>query len=209
MSRFPPASAALPAGRRRCVALIAAALMLPGCQKRPSAATFASMDLTGADYGRDFRLQDADGNPRSLADFRGKVVMLFFGFTQCPDACPTALLRAAEVRRLLGPPLAERVQVIFVTIDPERDTGPVMKQYTQAFDPGFLGLRTDLPGTAAVAGEFRAHYQKVSTGDSYTMDHTTITYVMDPQGRLRLAMRHDLSAQDAARDIRTLLEQAG
>jgi len=184
----------------------AAVLAATACQKAPP--TFVSMDLTGAEYGRDFSLQDPDGRTRTLADFRGKAVMLFFGFTQCPDACPTALARAAEVRRLLGPQGA-RLQVIFVTIDPERDTAAVLKEYTHAFDPDFLGLRADLPGTAAVAKEFKVHYQKVPTGSSYTMDHTAFTYVLDPQGRLRLAMRHELSAQDAARDVGLLLSQAG
>jgi protein SCO1/2 len=196
---------ALPLPRRGFCLAAAAALAAAACS-RPQPTSFASIDLTGADYGRDFRLQDPQGRTRTLADFRGKAVMLFFGFTQCPDACPTALTRAAEIRRLLGPQ-GERLQVIFVTLDPERDTAEVMQQYTQAFDPGFLGLRTDLPGTAAVAGEFRVPYAKVKTGSTYTLDHSTLTYVMDPQGRLRLAMRHNLSAQDAARDIRRLLEQ--
>lgn len=193
--------------RRQVVSLCLAlgtATLLAACSKAPTG--FASIDLTGADYGRGFSLEDGDGRTRTLASFRGQAVMLFFGFTQCPDVCPTALLKAAEVRRLLGPQ-GERLQVIFVTIDPERDTAAVMKQYTQAFDPAFLGLRTSLDGTARVAAEFRAHYAKVSTGSSYTMDHSTITYVLDPQGRLRLAMRHDLSAEDAARDIRTLLDE--
>jgi protein SCO1 len=184
----------------------AAVLAATACQKAPP--SFASMDLTGAEYGRDFSLQDPDGRTRTMADFRGKAVMLFFGFTQCPDACPTALARAAEVRRLLGPQAA-KLQVIFITIDPERDSAAVLKEYTHAFDPDFLGLRTDLPGTAAVAKEFKVIYQKVPTGSSYTMDHTAFTYVLDPQGRLRLAMRHELSAQDAARDVSTLLAQAG
>jgi protein SCO1/2 len=192
--------------RRHVVSLglaLGAATLLAACSKAP--AGFASIDLTGADYGRGFSLEDGDGRTRTLADFRGQAVMLFFGFTQCPEVCPTALLKAAEVRRLLGPQ-GERLQVIFVTIDPERDTAAVMKQYTQAFDPAFLGLRTSAEGTAKVAAEFRAHYVKVPTGASYTMDHSTITYVLDPQGRLRLAMRHDLSAEDAARDIRVLLD---
>lgn len=187
-------------------ALGAAVLASTACQKAPP--SFASMDITGAEYGRDFSLQDPDGRTRTMADFRGKAVMLFFGFTQCPDACPTALARAAEVRRLLGPQAA-KLQVIFITIDPERDSAAVLKEYTHAFDPDFLGLRTDLPGTAAVAKEFKVIYQKVPTGSSYTMDHTAFTYVLDPQGRLRLAMRHELSAQDAARDVSTLLAQAG
>jgi protein SCO1/2 len=202
---FQPASSS----RRRGLVLAtlgAAVLAATACQKAPP--SFASMDLTGAEYGRDFSLQDPDGRTRTMADFRGKAVMLFFGFTHCPDACPTALARAAEVRRLLGPQAA-KLQVIFITIDPERDSAAVLKEYTHAFDPDFLGLRTDLPGTAAVAKEFKVIYQKVPTGSSYTMDHTAFTYVLDPQGRLRLAMRHELSAQDAARDVSTLLAQAG
>ncbi len=187
-------------------ALGAAALAATACQK--AAPSFAGIDLTGADYGRDFSLQDPDGRTRTMADFRGKAVMLFFGFTQCPDACPTALSRAAEVRRLLGPQ-GERLQVIFVTIDPERDSPALLKEYTHAFDPSFLGLRADAAGTAAVAKEFKVIYRKVPTGSSYTMDHTAFTYVLDPQGRLRLAMRHELSAQDVARDVGTLLAQAG
>ncbi len=203
---FQPSSS-LPSRRGLVLATLGAAVLAAAaCQKAPP--SFASMDLTGAEYGRDFSLQDPDGRTRTMADFRGKAVMLFFGFTQCPDACPTALARAAEVRRLLGPQAA-KLQVIFVTIDPERDSAAVLKEYTHAFDPDFLGLRTDLPGTAAVAKEFKVFYQKVTTGSSYTMDHTAVTYVLDPQGRLRLAMRHELSAQDAARDVSTLLAQAG
>lgn len=202
---FQPASS--PSSRRGLVlaTLGAAVLAATACQKAPP--TFASMDLTGAEYGRDFSLQDPDGRTRTLADFRGKAVMLFFGFTQCPDVCPTALARAVEVRRLLGPQ-STQLQVIFITIDPERDSAAVLKEYTHAFDPDFLGLRTDLPGTAAVAKEFKVIFQKVPTGSSYSMDHTAFTYVLDPQGRLRLAMRHELSAQDAARDVSTLLAQA-
>lgn len=202
MSREPHS----PSRRGLVLAALGAALAATACQK--AAPTFAGIDLTGADYGRDFSLQDPDGRTRTMADFRGKVVMLFFGFTQCPDACPTALARAAEVRRLLGPQ-ADRLQVIFVTIDPERDGAAVLKEYTHAFDPSFLGLRADEAGTAAVAKEFKVIYRKVPTGSSYTMDHTAFTYVLDPQGRLRLALRHELSAQDAARDVSTLLAQAG
>lgn len=200
-----------PSSSRRGLVLAtlgAAVLSATGCQKEKPQPSFVAMDLTGAEYGRDFSLQDPDGRTRTLADFRGKAVMLFFGFTQCPDACPTALSRAAEVRRLLGPQ-AERLQVIFVTIDPERDSAAVLKEYTHAFDPSFLGLRADAAGTAAVAKEFKVIYRKVPTGSSYTMDHTAFTYVLDPQGRLRLAMRHEQSAADAARDVGLLLAQAG
>lgn len=190
--------------RRNFVSAGLACGLLAACGRpRPA---YSGVDITGVDYGRDFRLTDPDGRTRSLADFRGKAVMLFFGFTQCPDVCPTALARAAEVRRLLGAD-ADRVQAIFVTIDPERDTPALMRAYTQSFDPTFLGLYADAATTAATAQEFRVFYQKVPTGGSYTMDHTAITYIFDPQGRLRLAMRHDLSAAQFAADIRALLAE--
>lgn len=168
---------------------------------------YSGIDVTGASFGRDFRLSDTGGRERTLADFRGKYVMLFFGFTQCPDVCPTALARAAEVRKLLGPD-GYRVQVVFVTIDPERDSNALLQQYTTAFDPTFLGLRADVEGTRKVAEEFRAYYRKVPTGQSYTMDHTAFTYVFDPQGRLRLLLRHDQTAAQYASDLRILIETA-
>ena len=152
--------------------------VLPACRK----ASFQSIDLAGADWGRDFRLRDPEGRTRALADFRGKAVLIFFGFTQCPDVCPTALSRAAEVLRLLGDD-GSRVQVIFVTVDPERDSPELLRAYTQAFHPSFLGLWGDLEQTAATAADFRVVYRKVPTGSSYTMDHTAISYVFDPQGR--------------------------
>lgn len=160
--------------------------------------------MTGADFGKDFRLTDPDGRERSLADFRGRYVMLFFGFTQCPDVCPGALARAAEVRRELGRD-GERLQVIFVSVDPERDTAPLLREYTQAFDPSFLGLRGDLAATQQVAAEFRVFYQKVPTGGGYSVDHTALSYLFDPQGRLRLLWRPDLSAAQQAADLRALM----
>lgn len=179
---------------------------LAGCDK-PAAKpqSFHGIDITGADYGKDFRLNDPDGKQRTLADFRGKAVMIFFGFTQCPDVCPTALTRAAAVKQLLGP-LGERLQVIFVTVDPERDTPQVLKAYTANFDPGFLGLSADMAQTEAIAKDFKVYYKKVPAGASYTMDHSAITYVFDPAGRLRLALRHDQSAQDYADDILHILQ---
>ncbi len=175
-----------------------------GRDHRQEAKAFASMDITGANYGRDFRLADPDGRTRSLTDFRGRAVLLFFGFTQCPDVCPTALARAAEVRRLLGED-AGRLQVIFVTLDPERDSAEMLRAYTAAFDPDFLGLRTDLEGTRQVAQDFKVFFQKVPTGDSYTMDHMALSYAFDPAGRLRLAVPHDLPAEKLAADLRVLL----
>lgn len=131
-------------------------------------------------------------------------MLLFFGFTQCPDVCPTALTRAAAVRQMLGKD-AGLLQVLFVTLDPERDTPEVLRSYTTAFDPGFLGLWTDAAGTAAVAKEFKIFFHKVPTGSSYTLDHTTISYLFDPQGRLRVAIPHEMSPIDVAADTRLLL----
>ncbi|KAI5932394.1 Protein SCO2 [Manis javanica] len=132
--------------------------------------TYKGVDLTGATYATDIRLPDPDGNERTLADFRGKAILVFFGFTQCPDVCPTALARAAEVKRLLGPD-GERFQTLFVTVDPERDTPEVLKAYTAAFDPSFIGLYGDLERTAQIAKDFKVYYKKMPTGSSYTMDH--------------------------------------
>lgn len=164
------------------------------------------MDLTGADFGKDFRLTDAEGRVRTLADFRGKPVMIFFGYVQCPVVCPTALISAVEVRRALGQE-GEQIQVLFITLDPERDTPEVIKGYTAAFDPSFIGLYSDLAGTEKVAKEFRVYYQKVRAGDSYSIDHTAFTYVYDTLGRLRLAVRHDQPSEKTAEDMRTLLSQ--
>lgn len=199
----------LNAGRRRFLLGAAAltTLTLAGCEKPQPPAAFRGIDLTGADYARDFRLKDATGQERTLADFRGKAVLVFFGFTQCPDVCPTALSRAAEVKQLLGADAA-RLQVIFITIDPERDTPTVLGAYTAAFDPGFIGLYGDLQRTADTAKEFKAYYRKVPTGASYTMDHSALSYVFDPQGRLRLALRHEQTAQDYAADLRLILQPA-
>ncbi|MBM3531278.1 MAG: SCO family protein [Alphaproteobacteria bacterium] len=167
---------------------------------------FNGIDVTGADWGRDFRLQDPDGRTRSLADFRGKYVMLFFGFTHCPDVCPTALTRAKEVKRLLGAD-GERLQVIFVTVDPERDTPVLLREYTAAFDPSFLGLRDDTDATKRTAAEFRAFYEKVPTGAGYAVNHSAFTYVFDPQGRLHLAMPHLQSAEPYAADLLVLMKR--
>jgi len=192
---------------RRCLFLgiLALGLALVGC--RGDAPNFNGLDLTGANWGRDFSLQDPDGRTRTLADFRGKYVLLFFGFTHCPDVCPTALLRAQEMRKLLGAD-GEKVQVIFVTVDPERDTAALMREYTAAFDPSFLGLRADAEGTKRVASEFKVFYEKVPAGASYTVNHSALTYVFDAQGRLRLALQHTQTAAQFAADLRTLMKQS-
>jgi protein SCO1/2 len=191
---------------RRKILLGGIACLLAAC--RPSAPpVFNSLDITGIGYARNFELKDPDGHTRALRDFSGKLVMMFFGFTQCPDVCPTALTRAAEIKRLLGPD-GQRLQVIFVTVDPERDTPAILKAYTAAFDPGFIGLWGDPQQTARVAEEFKIYYKKVPTGDSYTMDHTALSYVFDPLGHVRLAVKHAQSARDCADDLRKLLYPA-
>jgi len=167
---------------------------------------FNSLDISTGDYASDFDLVDPDGRHRTLGDFRGKVVLLFFGFTQCPSACPTELARSGEVLRLLGAEAA-RVQMVFVTVDPERDTPDLLRNYVHAFNPSFLGLRADLATTAATAKGFHAFYTKVPTGDSYTMDHTTITYAFDPGGHIRLAMRDEQDAASIAADVHRLLAE--
>lgn len=187
-------------------AITLSALALAGCDRKP-VVTYHGIDLTGATYATDFRLTDPDGKERTLVDFRGKAVLIFFGFTQCPDVCPTALARAAEVKRLLGTD-GDRFQTLFITVDPERDTPEVLKAYTSAFEPSFVGLYGDAQRTAETAKDFKVYYKKVPTGASYTMDHTSLSYVYDAQGKLRLALRHEQPAQDYADDIRKLLNPA-
>jgi len=167
---------------------------------------FASTDITGARYGQTLRLTDHRGQVRSLADYRGKVVTIFFGYTQCPDVCPTNLVNMTEVMRLLGAQ-AERVQVLFVTVDPERDTQELLAQYVPAFDPRFVGLYGDLPTTLAVAKDFKVFFQKQgdAQGKAYTVDHSTGTYVFDPQGRLRLYVKHGEKPETIAADLQKLL----
>ncbi|WP_421954669.1 SCO family protein [Polaromonas sp.] len=183
--------------------LASAALSLAGCNK-PASPVFQGMDLTDHAYVKDFRLTDTDGRERTLADFKGKLVMLFFGFTQCPDVCPTALARAVAIKGLLGVD-GERLQVLFVTVDPERDSAAVLKAYMQVFDPGFIGLYGTLQQTRETANAFKVHYKKVPTGASYTMDHSTFSYVFDFSGNLRLALRHNQSAEECAGDLRQLV----
>lgn len=194
-------------GRRSalgCAAAGLAALLLAACDRPGHAAPFRSLDVSGADWGRDFSLLGADGRTVRLADFKGRCVMLFFGFTQCPDVCPTALARAADVMQRLGPQAA-RLQVIFITVDPERDSPAVLREYPRAFHPSFIGLHADLATTEATAKAFKVFYRKVPTGGSYTMDHTATSYVFEPTGRLRLAVRHEQDAASVAADITRLL----
>jgi protein SCO1/2 len=168
---------------------------------------FKGTDITGADYGKALELTDHHGKARRLEDFRGKAVVLFFGFAHCPDVCPTTLADMAQVMRALGPD-AERVQVLFVTVDPERDTQEVLAKYVPAFDARFLGLRGDLAATRAAAKEFKVYFEKRpgNTPGEYSVDHSAQSYVIDPQGRLRLFVRHERIAEDLAADLRTLLQ---
>jgi protein SCO1/2 len=171
-----------------------------------SGAGFKSTDITGAEYGKKLDLTDHTGRPRHLEDFRGKAVVLFFGFTHCPDVCPTTLAETAQALKALGAD-ADRVQVLFVTVDPERDTPDVLAKYVTAFDPRFLGLSGDAEATRRVAKEFKIFYEKRSEGSSgrYSMDHSAQTYVIDPQGNLRLLVRPERIAEDLPADLRTLL----
>ena len=175
--------------------------MLAACGGGPK---FKSTDITGVDYGKSLELADTSGRLRHLADFRGKAVVLFFGFTHCPDVCPTTLADLAGVMKALGPD-ADRVQVLFVTVDPERDTPQDLERYVHAFDPRFIALHGDPAATQRVAKEFKIYYEKRRQGDTYTVDHSAQSYVIDPQGRLRLLVRHDRIGEDLADDLRTLL----
>ncbi len=192
---------------RTAMLLPAGATLLAACSE--SKPQFKAIDLTGADYARDVQLPDAEGRPRSLKDFRGKAVVLFFGYTQCPDVCPTTLSEIAEAKRLLGPDGA-RVQGVFITLDPERDTPQVLKAYVSNFDPTFVALRGTPEQVAAVAKDFKIFYKKVDgkTPTSYTLDHSAASYVYDPAGRLRLYTRYGTGPEALAADLKLLLKEA-
>jgi protein SCO1/2 len=193
----------------RAAAASVAGGLLAACGRSGGKPSFRSTDVTGADYGKALALTDHTGAPRTLADWRGKVVVLFFGFTQCPDVCPTTLATMADVMKRLGAD-ADRVQVLFVTVDPERDSQAVIGPYVTAFDPRFIGLYGDREATARAAREFKVFYQKVPgrTEGTYGIDHTAASYVIDAQGRLRLYVRHQQTAEDLAADLRLLLSGA-
>jgi protein SCO1 len=180
----------------------------PGGVPKPTA-KFNAVDITGADYARRFQLNDFDGKPRNLAEFKGKVVFVFFGFTQCPDVCPTTMAELAEVRRRLGAD-GERVQGVFVSVDPERDTPVLLKAYLTGMDPSFIGLTGSLADIDATAREFKVFYQKVPTsGGGYTLDHTAGAYVFDPAGQVRLFVRYGLGVDALTADLKQLLSAAG
>lgn len=187
------------------VALMCVSLLLSGCQK--DAPQFKNTDITGASFARELSLTDQFGKVRTLADFKGKAVVIFFGYTQCPDVCPTTMMEMANVMKNLGKD-AERVQVLFVTIDPDRDTQDLLAAYVPNFDPRFLALRGDATQTAKVAQEFKVVYQKAASknGDNYTMDHTAASYMFDPQGRVRLFVQYGQKVDAITHDLRLLLE---
>ena len=190
--------------RTCCLAALLA--MLAACSPKPE---FKNIDITGSTaFGKDFSLVDPDGKVRTLADFKGKVVVMFFGYTQCPDICPTTLTEMQQVMTLLGPQ-SDKVQVLFVTVDPARDTAAILKQYVPAFDPRFLGLRpADDAALEKVTKDFKIYYKKVpgSSPGSYTMDHTAGSYAFDPEGRLRLYIKHAQGPETLAHDLKELLK---
>ncbi len=198
--------------RRFALAALAASALvsLAACQKSsPDKPAFKGIDLTGAEYARTLNLTDQDGRARSLADFKGKVLVVFFGYTQCPDVCPTTMAEVAEVKRSLGAD-GDKVQGVFVTIDPERDTAQLLKAYLASFDPSFVGLRGSEEQTQAAAKEFKVFFAKVpgKTPETYTMDHTAASFIFDTEGRVRVYARYGAGAQPLADDIKLLLAEA-
>jgi protein SCO1/2 len=190
--------------RSICLTLLLA--VLTACSPKPE---FKNIDITGSTaFGKDFSLVDPDGKVRTLADFKGKVVLMFFGYTQCPDICPTTLTEMQQVMSLLGPQ-SDKVQVLFVSVDPERDTAAILKQYVPSFDARFLGLRpADEAALEKVTKDFKIYYKKVpgTSPGSYTMDHTAGSYVFDPEGRLRLYIKHAQGPEALAHDLKELLK---
>ncbi|RZA34607.1 MAG: SCO family protein [Lysobacteraceae bacterium] len=194
------------------VLMLSVAVLGAGCDKLSSNLSaknpaFVHTDITGLDYAKGFTLTDHTGKPRTLQDFKGKVVVLFFGYTQCPDVCPTTMAKMAAVLKDLGP-AAKDVQVLFVTLDPERDTQELLAAYVPAFHPSFIGLYGDKEATARTAKEFKVFYSKTPSGDdpkNYTVDHMAGSYVFDREGRVRLLLRHESEPGAIASDLRQLL----
>jgi len=191
--------------RRDFLFLAGTSTLLGACSPEPKAA-FKAVDISGADYARDFQLPDTEGKVRALGDFKGKAVIVFFGYTQCPDACPTTLAEIAAAKKLLGPDGA-RVQPVLISIDPERDQPAMLKAYVGNFGPDFIALRGTPEQTAAVAKDFKVFVRKApdSTPGGYSMDHSAASYIYDPQGRLRLYVRYNGGAESLAHDLRLIL----
>lgn len=187
------------------VMVACSAALFSACSEKQ--VNFSAIDITGADYARDFALTDHNGQARSVKDFAGKVVVVFFGYTQCPDVCPTSMAELVEVKKLLGKD-GDRVQGLFVTVDPLRDTPEVLKAYMGNFDPTFLALYTSPENLEKISKDFKVYYKKVDgkTPTSYTMDHSAGSYVYDAQGKLRLYTRYGTGAAPLAADIKLLLK---
>ena len=201
-----------PSSRRDAIKLVAAYALFSGAAGTLVACSaekpqFRSIDLTGADYARGFALTDQNGKPRTLQDFAGKVVVVFFGFTQCPDVCPTSMAELAEVKKLLGPD-GDKLQAIFITVDPERDTPGVLKAYMGNFDPTFIALRPTMAELPDFAKSYKVFYKKVEgrTASSYSMDHSAGSYVYDAKGQIRLYNRYGSGAEVLASDIKLLMK---
>ena len=202
--------------RRNTIKWIAGSALLAGAGGLFSAcsseqkASFKSVDITGVDYAQGFTLTDFDGRTRTLQDFKGKAVVIFFGYTQCPDVCPTTMSEMVQVKQMLGDD-GDRLQVLFISVDPERDTPEVLKAYMQSFDPSFLALYAGSPEKLdALARDFKIYYKRVDgkVPGSYSMDHSAASYAYDPEGRMRLFIRYGSDVKDVASDIRQLLNGA-
>ncbi len=196
---------------RKLLTVLGCVLALTACDGKPPVpkAAFASTDITGIHYAQSLELTDHTGQRRTLADYKGKVVVVFFGYTHCPDVCPTTLAEMAQIRKQLGPD-GDKLQVLFVTLDPERDTQDALAGFVPAFDPSFVALRGDTAQTQKVAADFKVFVQKAKAKDSdaYTIDHTASTYVFDPQGRVRLFIRHGQDMAAVLKDIQQLIAGA-
>lgn len=190
---------------RRFLLSVLTVVALAACS--PDQPKFNAIDITGADYAKGFTLTDQNGQSRSLSDFKGKVVVLFFGYTQCPDVCPTSMTELVEIKRLLGPD-GDKLQGVFVTVDPARDTAELLKAYVANFDPTFVAFVPTLEQLAGVAKDYKIYYKRVEgkTPTSYTVDHSAGSYVYDTQGNLRLYSRYGVGAQVLAQDIQTLIK---
>jgi len=199
------------ADRRRLVQLALAGMagmpVLMACT--PEVKPFKSTDVTGASFGQNLQIKDHNGNLRSIEDFKGKIVVVFFGFAQCPDVCPTSMATMAEVKRLLGAQ-GDRLQVLFITVDPDRDTQALLKEYMANFDPSFIALRPEPGALDAVASSFKVYQKKVpgSTPTTYTVDHSAGKYIFDPESRVRLFSAYGTDAATIASDIQILLSAA-
>ncbi|GAB0078834.1 SCO family protein [Pseudomonas cannabina] len=179
--------------------------ILTGCDTREELTYKHGKNLSNQILGRSFKLKDTNGDLRMLSSYRGMIPLVFFGFTQCPAICPTALARAVQIKKLMGKD-GDRLQIIFITLDPERDTPAVLNAYVKTFDPSFVALYGTLEETAATAKEFGVFYEKIPSGSTYTLSHSATSYVYDIRGTLRLGLSHSLSAQECAEDLLTVMK---